>query len=379
MRIIKTLSFKKATARFALFLVAVAACQPDNEILNSVDTQNVNSESTAAALMSECSDIATKMLSALTNSQYSGGRVSSEVLLIGDPRLSGALVTVYRTGTVSAPSGRIIIDFKTVRTGTISCTTNSKTITGTGTLFSSELAIGSVLVNSEGAIIGTVASINSYTSLTLVANAAIGVTDGAYATSGCTYNGVTRRGQIKITYAGKRWTSGSYYVTRLSNFYRNSAHIEGTESTTFSSTGPNNDTLRLTFDSHLDSGIVTFGDGRNIQRQGTLTKTWYRYIDVTSGKIDPLNGEIEVTSDSGTGTNKLDKVYSWGIDSTLVYRLSCSINNKVFVPVKGGKHITIDNTTYNISYGSGGAACDNLETIFLNGKKKTILITGDGN
>ena len=48
---------KKATAQLALFLVAFAGCQPDNEILNSIDVQNVNSESASAALVNEISEI----------------------------------------------------------------------------------------------------------------------------------------------------------------------------------------------------------------------------------------------------------------------------------------------------------------------------------
>ncbi len=311
MRIIKTFSLKKAAAQFALFLVALAACQQDNEILNSVDTQNVNSESASSALMNENADIAAKAISAMTNSQYAGTQDTIVLFLSSkDSRLAGATVTRYRTGTADSPAGQIIIDFKTGRTDN---------------------------------------------------------------------NGVIRKGQININYAGKRWTPGSYYVIRLNKFIRNSAYIEGIDSTNFTSTGKNNDTLQLSFHSILESRI-TFGDGMQIENNGTLDKIWNRYIDINYGKIDPLKGELDVTG-SGTGTNKLRKSYTWNIDSALVYRLPCWFSNKVYIPVKGKKTLTVANTIYTINYNdaTNGGNCDNQATVKLNGKEKTIIVTGDGN
>jgi len=66
-------------------------------------------------------------------------------------------------------------------TGTITTATNSTTVTGSGTLFSTEVAYaGKALYTSGDVYIGTVASITSNTSLTLTANAAVAVTAGAY-------------------------------------------------------------------------------------------------------------------------------------------------------------------------------------------------------
>jgi hypothetical protein len=308
MRIIKTLNLKKATVQLAVFFLAFAACQPDNEILSSIDTQNVNSESASEALISENSDIATKVISAMTNTQYAGARFSAEVLALSDSRLNGAIVTLYRTGTKDAPAGQIIIDYAT------------------------------------------------------------GSTDN---------HGVIRKGKIKITYEGKRWMPGSSYKIELKDFYRNSAHIEGTQHTDFTGLGPSNDTLQLKFDTNLDSGKITFGDGRTIQRKDTLKKIWYRFVDLTTGKIDPLRGELHVTG-SGWGKNKLGNSYEWEITSELVYSLSCWISNKVYIPVKGEKSLTVNNVTYAVAYGKG--ECDNQITVKLsNGKQKAINITSDGN
>jgi len=60
-------------------------------------------------------------------------------------------------------------------TGTVTCATNSTTVTGSGTAFSTELAIGSWIGNTAGANVGIVASIANNTSLTLTANAAVAI------------------------------------------------------------------------------------------------------------------------------------------------------------------------------------------------------------
>lgn len=60
-------------------------------------------------------------------------------------------------------------------TGTVTCATNSATVTGSGTLFSTELAIGSWIGNTTGANVGIVAAIANNTSLTLTANATVAI------------------------------------------------------------------------------------------------------------------------------------------------------------------------------------------------------------
>lgn len=80
-------------------------------------------------------------------------------------------------------------DPTTALTGTITSTTGSKTVTGTGTSFLTDLAVGMTLVNyATGATIGVVASIASNTSLTLVANGAVAVTGGTYLAAARLYN-----------------------------------------------------------------------------------------------------------------------------------------------------------------------------------------------
>jgi hypothetical protein len=60
-------------------------------------------------------------------------------------------------------------------TGTVTCATNSKTVTGSGTAFLSQLNIGAWIGNTSGNTVGIVQSIANNTSLTLVANAAVAI------------------------------------------------------------------------------------------------------------------------------------------------------------------------------------------------------------
>lgn len=64
--------------------------------------------------------------------------------------------------------------------GTITCTTASPTVTGSGTSFTTAVTIGQQLYNSSNTYIGTVLTIDSNTQITLVSNAAVGVSAGAY-------------------------------------------------------------------------------------------------------------------------------------------------------------------------------------------------------
>jgi hypothetical protein len=64
-------------------------------------------------------------------------------------------------------------------TGTITASTSSTTVTGVGTAFTTQLAVGSALYNSQDVLIGSVASIASNTSLTLTANSAVVAASGS--------------------------------------------------------------------------------------------------------------------------------------------------------------------------------------------------------
>lgn len=65
-------------------------------------------------------------------------------------------------------------------TGTITATTSSTSVTGAGTAFDTELVVGDTIQDGSGNPVGTVASIESATALTLTANASTAVTAAAF-------------------------------------------------------------------------------------------------------------------------------------------------------------------------------------------------------
>ena len=106
-------SIKNTALAIAAFVVVLASCQKDSEILTASDTQNVNAESASAAYTTESSDMASNTLIGMSSATYSGGRVSSDPVNVGDrdDRLKCAKVTITRTGSKDAPKGTITITF----------------------------------------------------------------------------------------------------------------------------------------------------------------------------------------------------------------------------------------------------------------------------
>jgi Tfp pilus assembly protein PilX len=73
-----------------------------------------------------------------------------------------------------------VYDTTVLKTGTLTSTTASATVTGSGTLFSTELAVGKQLYTASGVLIGKVSSIAGNTSLTLTANASAASSAATY-------------------------------------------------------------------------------------------------------------------------------------------------------------------------------------------------------
>jgi hypothetical protein len=86
------------------------------------------------------------------------------------------------TDKISIATSNVGIQFTTsfpnvALTGNVTCATNSATVTGVGTSFSTELAIGSWIGNTTGSNVGIVAAIANNTSLTLTANSAVAISN----------------------------------------------------------------------------------------------------------------------------------------------------------------------------------------------------------
>jgi hypothetical protein len=114
---------------------------------------------------------------------------------------------------------------------------------------------------------------------------------------------------------------------------------------------------------------VTYPDGTFALRTANRVRTWNR-------TLNPLEDSWTVTG-SSSGTNRKGKTYAMTITKALVYKRSCAITNKVFIPVEGTKELTVDTKKVTIDYGTG--TCDNTVTVTINGKSKDVVATADGN
>lgn len=316
MKATKMLSSKTASGLFTTIVVMLLSCQKDAEILNSVDTQNVNSEAASAAYVNENSDISSIAMSNLTVAQYSGARVAGEVVTgLGnfDGRLKCAVVTVTRTGTKQAPAGTIIINFDSLK----SCVDD---------------------------------------------------------------HNVTRKGKIIITYSGRRWQPGSTFSIQLVNFYRNSIHIEGTENnaTQLSVDSLHLEFVsnlvggRITFgDGRTIEREHTFTKTwyRSSDPQQPANDEWH-IVGGATGKNKNGNMYTMQIGDPGQAlpTPLIEKFNCW-----IKNRILIPVKGIKIIAVTS----STDTRTYKVDYGDG--TCDNLVIVTIDGKEKIISVNGDGN
>lgn len=103
------------------------------------------------------------------------------IILINALQAKSASVTSLATGNWSSASTWSEV----ARTGTISSSTTSNIVTGDASAsFTTTLSVGSQILNASSVVIGTVASIESNTSLTLVANATTTLSNASWRSKG---------------------------------------------------------------------------------------------------------------------------------------------------------------------------------------------------
>ena len=95
-------------------------------------------------------------------------------------------------------------------------------------------------------------------------------------------------------------------------------------------------------------------------------------------KILAFNGDIQSTA---YGKNRKNYEYEMKITKDIIYKNSCLIENKVFIPVSGTKvlKVTKDGKVNEITVDYGDGACDKKVTITLNGKSETVEVKRDDN
>jgi hypothetical protein len=211
-----------------------------------------------------------------------------------------------------------------LETGTISSSTASTAVTGTGTSFTTELAANDVIYNLSGLKIGTVSSITNDTNLTLTANAEI--THSGNYRSTATYDGTSAvTFGLDVSYA-PTWTAKHTYLSsatadsgisvssttlssgRLIDLTINSnASIGNNTGIYISTAGANATTSAFTygmqiFNTHTGTSAVNFGmaiytsgAASNIPIRLGLNATYYTNIFVDS------KGKFTLSPSGGTG------------------------------------------------------------------------------
>jgi hypothetical protein len=190
--------------------------------------------------------------------------------------------------------------------------------------------------------------------------------------TGCTdLRGVTRKGQMNITYKGLRWAYGSYRVLTFTNYFRNDVGIQGIDSVV--NVTANSDTTQTTLKYRhvINNGVITFGDGKTITRDQNITRQW------TLSLNNLLNSQVaDLAGGTASGKTKEGANYSMQITENIIYTVACALKRD-FIAVSGEKTLTVGSFLYTIDYGSG--TCDNTITITLNGKSKAINVGAEGN
>jgi hypothetical protein len=188
--------------------------------------------------------------------------------------------------------------------------------------------------------------------------------------TGVTTNGVTRKGQIIITYSGRKDMGQSTRVIGYNGYSRNGIAFDNGMTFTNTNSAAQGVQDSTHFHHVLSAGKLTFPDNTTIIRQADYDVT----LDFVA-KTLTLSAHNGATH-SASGTNRKGKDYTMDITSPLVYKAECAAN-KYFLAASGTKTITAGLITYTIDYGTG--TCDNTITITVGGKTITITASADGN
>ena len=176
--------------------------------------------------------------------------------------------------------------------------------------------------------------------------------------TGCTNNGITRKGKINISLSDSLRKTGAIAVTSFDNYFVNDFKREGTITHTNTSTATEKSWSRK-----VENGKITAPDGRF-----WLHNSLHSFVQTAGLNTPhvPFDDVFSITGNSSV-SNAAGLSRSWVITIPLVKKVSCENI------VSGRKRIEIPNHTVVLDYGDGN--CDRLATISIDGGPiRTILL-----
>jgi hypothetical protein len=271
---------------------------------------------------------------------------------------AGGTITINGNGTTTV-----------ARTGTISNTAASATVTGVGTSFLTDLAVGQILTNGSGTVLGTITAIASATSLTVSPTITLANTAITYATQAsvssltplCHFQSANTNlngGTIIITnpHAGSATTDDAFRYTNGTSIVANPAHTLQLGNGSSTQVGGNatngfgvecysglgrlilgNVVVNTTSTGATGNRFVANRTGGTLQIGGNLTITSGRYYANTAVAVAGNilnNGEMVTTNTlifgAGSGTTTIANTVAQTVDGTGTFANSLTASTANF-------------------------------------------------
>lgn len=174
--------------------------------------------------------------------------------------------------------------------------------------------------------------------------------------TGCTSNGILRKGKIIATLSGKIRTAGTTISVTFDNYYVNGFKLEGTLSITNNSGGNG-----LGFTTQTTNGKLTYPDGSYYTHTGSHTLTQ------TAGAGTPeFDDDVFSLTGSGTTTSSAGNSLTVSITTALVKKLECKNI------VSGVQAFTYNSVSGTLNYGDG--TCDNVATLTIGSYTQEVTL-----
>lgn len=166
--------------------------------------------------------------------------------------------------------------------------------------------------------------------------------------SGCTSNGITRKGKVNISYSGNLLFPGSEIVTNFEDYEVNDIRIEGSRTLKNNGIDILNSTITLAVE--IQKGKATWPDNTFI----TITSNQVRQVVLANEGYEAfITGAM-----SGKSRGGVD--YSSSTGAPLVITQSC-VESGIWIPNSGILNFDYKGIPVTVDYGAG--TCDKTVTI----------------